>query len=426
MFSLLRIDQTSLETLETQRLSSTTVMTVRLTAADIRRLDVSSLLDMYARDEGLFFNPHKLFKETGGGAYFFLTDDDKAIAPTFDGTLVVTDTGADAFTSVEIPIPGLEAGDVIAAVAPFWWARDHYWYVTKLAKVGIANLSGVQVEIDLRSIGETDERVNNSFAAGADGAFVVTSKAMYRLDVPEHIDLSDLDPAALVIWRSLYQNDETEKCGQLNAAAGTTPTLVGERFVAITDNSDRMNVVLYDRGSGALVSEVEAFPEAPDGESACDNSLVSFGFSIFAGNTFCYKDPFVDNPQPRGGFSRINVDHRTETAAIAWSNASIFGWSAVPKLSSSTGLIYIYSRELESPDGGAPRWYLRGIDQDGTVVMNAEIARRSREDWFDVYIRTLRIDHWDNGWGPLYLGPDAWGRPTVFASAIQGLIRMRF
>ena len=34
----------------------------------------------------------------------------------------------------------------------------------------------------------------------------------------------------------IYDNDWTAKRGQLNNGSGTTPTLVGDRFVAICDN----------------------------------------------------------------------------------------------------------------------------------------------------------------------------------------------
>jgi hypothetical protein len=44
-----------------------------------------------------------------------------------------------------------------------------------------------------------------------------------------------------------YENSGIAKPGQVGAGSGTTPTLLGRRLVAITDNADPMNVVVYRR-----------------------------------------------------------------------------------------------------------------------------------------------------------------------------------
>ena len=44
-----------------------------------------------------------------------------------------------------------------------------------------------------------------------------------------------------------YRNSGVQKPGQLDAGSGTTPTLMGSKYVAITDNADPMQVVVYRR-----------------------------------------------------------------------------------------------------------------------------------------------------------------------------------
>ena len=62
---------------------------------------------------------------------------------------------------------------------------------------------------------------------------------MYRFDA------RDGRPA--VTWRRTYPNIGVAKPGQTEAGSGTTPTLIGRRYVAITDNADPMHVLVYER-----------------------------------------------------------------------------------------------------------------------------------------------------------------------------------
>ena len=48
-----------------------------------------------------------------------------------------------------------------------------------------------------------------------------------------------------VAWKVRYRNSGIVKPGQAEAGSGTTPTLMKGGYVAITDNADPMNVVVY-------------------------------------------------------------------------------------------------------------------------------------------------------------------------------------
>ena len=48
-----------------------------------------------------------------------------------------------------------------------------------------------------------------------------------------------------VEWKATYDNSGIVKPGQADAGSGTTPTIMNGGYVAITDNADPMNVVVY-------------------------------------------------------------------------------------------------------------------------------------------------------------------------------------
>src|SRR5204863_2365654 len=96
------------------------------------------------------------------------------------------------------------------------------------------------------------------------GVYVVTNKALYRLD-------ADASGAPTVTWREPYPNSGIAKPGQSDAGSGTTPTLMGADYVAILDNADPMDVVVYRRAktvSGARL--VCMSPVFDKGASASD------------------------------------------------------------------------------------------------------------------------------------------------------------
>ena len=80
------------------------------------------------------------------------------------------------------------------------------------------------------------EQIQNSFAVGEDGVYIVTDLALHKLRFNEETKDIELDPD----WEKnfiggglMYENDYTRKPGHLNAGSGTSPTLMDNRFVAI-------------------------------------------------------------------------------------------------------------------------------------------------------------------------------------------------
>ena len=85
--------------------------------------------------------------------------------------------------------------------------------------------------------------------------------------------------AAESTGRSRYRNSGIVKPSQVDAGSGTTPTIMDGGYVAITDNADPMNVVVYRRarklhGAKRVVCQVPVFDK---GASATENSLIDRG-----------------------------------------------------------------------------------------------------------------------------------------------------
>ena len=65
-----------------------------------------------------------------------------------------------------------------------------------------------------------------------------------------------------VVWKKTYRNSGIVKPSQVNAGSGTTPTIMDNGYVAITDNADPMNVVVY-RTASKLHGEKRKVCEVP-------------------------------------------------------------------------------------------------------------------------------------------------------------------
>ena len=98
----------------------------------------------------------------------------------------------------------------------------------------------------------------------------------------------------------------------MDAGSGTTPTIMKGGYVAITDNADPMNVVVYrtavhlKRGQRRLVCQAPVFDQ---GGSATENSLLTNNRSLYVENNYGYQDPFGPNRArvTAPGFARVDI-----------------------------------------------------------------------------------------------------------------------
>ena len=196
--------------------------------------------------------------------------------------------------------------DALVTVLPDWSGR-WFWFTTRLGMVGT-----VERETGVVQTHQLDgERIQNSFAVGTDGAFIVSDHALYAFAA---------DPstgAPKVTWRAQYDRGTHRKLGQIDQGSGTTPTLLGDEFVAIADNAEpRLNVLVYRRGpidfgqrrgSERLICKQPLF--AP-GASATDNSFIGIGRSLVIENNAGYDifPTMMFGKTSAGGVARVDID----------------------------------------------------------------------------------------------------------------------
>ena len=324
-------------------------------------LQVLATMDLPPRNVGP--NP---FQDFSGGGYFYLDNRDRAVISAGNRhILVVGETGGagspgfalERDYNVTAAVPD---GDALISALPDWQGR--IWFASKKGVVGtIQPASGVVRKID------TDETIGNSFAVDeTGGVYIVTDKAMYRFDAPEG--------KPVVTWRRAYPNIGVTKPGQTEQGSGTTPTLIGRRYVTITDNADPMDILVYKRGPDVLGRRlVCSQPVFAKGASDTDQSLIASQRSIIAENNYGYTGPAstMNGGVTSPGLERVDLDGDGRGCHSVW-RSNQRAPSVVPKLSLRAGLVYTYTKPKR--DDMADAWYLTALDFDTGKTTYSRLA----------------------------------------------------
>src|SRR5688572_16866849 len=215
---------------------------------------------------------------------------------------------------------------------PDWDGR--LWFFTQQGIVGTLDRESGAVQVTQLTDGE---EVTNSVATDETGGmYVVSTHALYRLD-------ATADGIPQVTWREAYDRGTRTKPGNLSQGSGTTPTLLGDRWVAINDNADpETQVLVYDRRGGVSDRLHCAVPVLRDGAGTTDNSLVAAGNSFIIENNYGYKSPVTTmlGKSTTPGLARVMVED--DGCHVAWESNEIAPTS-VAKASLGNGLLYAYT-----------------------------------------------------------------------------------
>ncbi|MEU6083162.1 hypothetical protein [Streptomyces sp. NPDC047108] len=358
----------------------------------------------------------RIFKDTSGGAYFYLDHEDRVVLGDPrqhilriaherkpDGTWRfrveddwdLTDRLPHDCAGLGRPSPKGEC-DPVTSVMPDWDGR--IWWVTRQGRIGTVDPDTDNV----RSIRLKGEEIQNSFSVAEDGVSIVSDHALYHFRAGE-----DGTPEAL--WRQTYDRGTGTKPGSLSQGSGTTPDLLGEDHVAITDNADdRMHVLVYRRGADVPDAErlLCKVPVFGSGESTTDNSLISHGNSLIVENNYGYENPMslTFGRSVVGGVTRIDIRADGSGCDTVWESKERSP-STVPKLSTANGLVYLYTKEPERL--GVDAWYLTALD-----------FRTGRTRWKKL---TGTGALYDSNWAPVTIGPDG----TAYVGVLGGLVAVR-
>jgi hypothetical protein len=266
------------------------------------------------------------------------------------------------------------------------------------------------------------EFTRNGMALTREGAaYIVTTKAMYRVDV-------GANDQPTIVWRQPYDtvpsdtNDEEYvngvRSGQLELGSGTTPTILGEgKYVAITDNARRMKVVVFrtDAQLGPqeerIVCEVPVFDFPGGGAGANSNSLVGSRNSIIVQNTSDYlwdwadyDNAHLDHPG-KPGIARIDINPNGRGCTKVWENTDVAAVMTL-ELSTRTGLIYTQDRKYDH-ENDVNAYYFVALDfRTGEAVWEKLVGTG---------------DRFDNWWLPVAIGPNG----ALYGMVYAGVTMMR-
>jgi hypothetical protein len=368
------------------------VQNPNLVMLDPGTLDLLAQYPLPPRQAGLA-NP---FTEFSGGGYFYLDDRDRAVIPTTDRHIYVVRETTDPLGFERVRDydlnPALDDEDAIVSTLPDFSGR--VWFVSRKGVVGYVDPANGSVHVR-RLVGE---RITDSFAVDeSGGVYVVSNRALYRFG-------AGTGGAVQTLWRREYPNILAQKPGQVSDGSGTTPSLMGNRYVAIADNADPMNVIVYRRGKDVEGDRVVCRePVFERGRSATDNSLIVTGRSVVVENNFGYTGPAstTRGSVTEPGLARVDLDTDGTGCHTVWTS-DVISPTVVPKLSLANGLVYAYAKTRDEDDP----WYFTAVD-----FHTGETAYKRLTGFGLGY---------NNNYAPITIGPNG----TAYVGVLGGLVAL--
>jgi hypothetical protein len=364
----------------------------RLVMFDARTLDLLAELPLPPRQPGT----SSPFNDFSGGGYFYLDQRDRAVIPTTHRHIwVVGETdgplGPGFALERDYDLTGVTAvDDKLFSVLPDWSGR--LWFISQRGVVGTIDPTSGAVRVH-----QLGEQITNSFSVDeSGGVYIVSDAALYRFD-------ATATGAPSVTWREQYPNTGVQKPGQVSPGSGTTPTVVGSEYVAITDNADPMGVLVYRRAPTVKKARfVCRQPVFEPGAGATDNSLIGIGRSLVVENNHGYSGltATTGGATTAPGIERVDFTDNGRCRSV-W-RSSERAPSVVPKLSLATGLVYTYTK----PEHPSDPWYLTAIDFRTGATVYKRLAGTGLG--------------FNNNYAPVSLGPDG----TAYVGVLGGLVRL--
>jgi hypothetical protein len=342
----------------------------------------------------------RIYQNFTSGGYFFLDAEDRVwVSTKTDHLFVIKDTGTEQVLEHDYDLSGVldTATERISSALPDFTGR--IWFVSK-KNGAVGTLDPDTGKIAVIRLGE---EIENSFAVARNGVYIVSDKSMYRFTAGP-------DGKPRVVWKSTYPNSGIVKPSQVDAGSGTTPTIMKGGYVAITDNADPMDVVVYRNAAKLGQGEhrvVCTEPVFEHGASATENSLLTAGRSLIVENNYGYQNPLglTAGRLTEPGFARVDIDRDGSGCHTVWTNRDARAPTVVPKLSTATGLIYTYTRDADP--NGSESYYWTAID-----------FRSGKTVWQQYAGSGIS---YNNNYAGLALGPDG----TAYLGTFGGLLSLR-
>jgi hypothetical protein len=346
-----------------------------------------------------------IFQDYTGGGYFYLDDRDRVVTATTTRHIYVIAERSGAKPGFRLVRDFdlsrvLRSNEAITSALPD--QHGLLWFVARRdGVVGTLDFATGRTYVVRLGHG-ADGEIENSFATDAQGGvYIATNRRLYRFAAGRRNE-------PRITWRVAYPNSHQHKPGQVDDGTGTTPTVMPGGYVAITDNADPMDVVVYRtrvrlKGS-RLACRVPVFGR---GASATENSLIGAGRAMIVENNFGYQTPasVTGGKLTASGLQRVDLNRDGRGCHVVWRNRRERAPTVVSKLSLGNGLVYTYTKD----PGPADPWYWSALDfRTGRVVFK-RLAGSNPSPLFN------------NNYAGIAISP----RGTSYLGVIGGVVAMR-
>ncbi|TVY39644.1 hypothetical protein LSUB1_G004497 [Lachnellula subtilissima] len=185
------------------------------------------------------------------------------------------------------------------------------------------------------------------------------------------------DAGVETLWSAPYDAGSKMQPGGFARGSGTTPTLLGDAYIAVTDHADtQISLLIYhqtaqDSEDTQLLCKVPIF--AP-GTSAVDVGSIGHasehGYSVVLFNDYnappIYPSANATAADINGAFNnmttmaaggvRVDIPLSGSDCKTTWEKD--IRMKSVPVLSTKTGLLYGYEQDIEDAENGQWVWYV--------------------------------------------------------------------
>lgn len=236
-----------------------------------------------------------------------------------------------------------------------------------------------------------NQMVENGIAVNNDTIFMVTGPSgtanhtnatgyMYAFRQGCECD----DEPIKTAWNSSYAAGDTMKPGGFARGSGTTPTLLGQEYLAITDNANvQVSMLIYRQAAQTSQDQLACkVPIFQPGASAVDTGTIghceangrcaAVAFNDYNSNPILLAAPtdingaWNNNTQMAPGMARVDVYANGTGCELAWENdVRVLGGGI---LSTETGLLYTYTQDPELANEGLYEWYAEAVNWETGVV----------------------------------------------------------
>lgn len=251
-------------------------------------------------------------------------------------------------------------------VVPDW--QGNYWFMTGYGHIGYINRQSG--DIHAFELGDGEERFGTALAVTKESAFMLSTRALYRLEV-------DNDSRVHIRWRYAY--------GQSASTNGdlTAPTVFDHgKLVAfgLNDGRDRGRAMVLQTTAELITDNERVVCQHPvfkPGKSFLDNTMVGYGKSLVVQNN--YGGVFYELLEYEPGLARVDVREDYSGCDTVWEEYTVSSQTP-PRLSTGDGHVYQYSRRRGTGDD-IHAWYLSAHDfETGKVASELFIASGERAD----------------------------------------------